>query len=800
LKVTFNWINEFLKGDKLDPKEAAEALTMSGTEVQKIEFIGERFRNIIVGMIKSFKPHQNAGRLSVCRVDSGDGELNIVCGAANFKQGDKVALAVEGAKIGDFTIERRKIRGEYSEGMMCSEAELGLSSASEGIMILDKNLPIGKDFAEAVGLDDVVYDLEITPNRPDCMSVIGIAREISAMTENTLFIPELKLGKNIVAGRDLDIRIEDYKLCPRYSAMTFENIEILDSPQWLKNRLILCGIRPRNIIVDLTNYVMVETGQPLHAFDRDLLPTGRIIVRNALKDEKLRIIDDTLIELDEDSLVIADEKKAIALAGIMGGKDTEITSSTKNVLLESANFYGPSIMNTSKKVGLRSEASNRFEKKIDPEITVFAVKRFYNLLTQITGYSNNCAIYDNYQKKERTRKIILRPEKLKQVLGQSIGISKISKILDSIYIKNKIVDGLIDIIVPSFRFEDLEREVDIIEEVARIYGYNDIISRPSLISGKIGRYTRDQSNVRGIRRFLADIGLNEVINYSFIGINEFKLNMLDKEEEYNRYIEIINPINEDFRIMRTSLLPSMMANLKNNFNRNIGDIAIFEISKVFIDSGRQLPDEPEKLGILLSGRANQKKWMEDERYFDFFDIKGIIERIIQRFYVKPIIKFAKKEYSFFHPGFSGCVVINGVEIGKLGRVHPSIVEKMEIGQDAFYAEIDIDVFNENIKELKSYEKISPFPSIDIDIAVIVDEDVKNEDVINEIKRSGSKILRSVRLFDIYRGEQITGGRKSMAYSMSFREKDRTLEDREVQIIVNRIVENLEKKFNAELRS
>jgi phenylalanyl-tRNA synthetase beta chain len=800
LKVTFNWINEFLKGDELDPKKAAEVLTMSGTEVEKIEFIGDRFRNIIVGMIKSFKPHPNAERLSVCSVDSGNGELNIVCGATNFKQGDKVALAVEGAKVSDFTIERRKIRGEYSEGMMCSEEELGLSSASEGIMILDRNLPIGKDFAKAIGLDDVVYNLEITPNRPDCMSVMGIAREISAMTANELVIPEFKLEENIVRSDYLDIKIEDYKLCPRYSAMIFENIDMVDSPSWLKNRLIICGIRPRNIIVDLTNYVMLETGQPLHAFDRDLLNTRRIIVRKALKGEKLRTIDDTLVELDEDALVIADGKRAIALAGIMGGKDTEITGNTKNVLLESANFYGPSIMNTSKKVSLRSEASNRFEKKIDPEVTTFAIKRFYSLLKQMTGHSNKYAVYDNYQKKERTRKIILRPEKLKQVLGQSISIPRIAKILDSLYIKNKIINGVLDITVPSFRFEDLEREIDIIEEVARIYGYNKIISKPSPFSGKIGRYSRGQSNVRSMRRFLADIGLNEVINYSFIGINEFKLNMLDREEEYNKYIEIINPINEDFRIMRTSLLPSLLANLKNNINRNIKDIAIFEISKIFIDSGGQLPDEPEKLGILLSGRANQKKWIEDERYFDFFDIKGVIEGIVQRFYVNPELRIVKKKYSFFHQGVSGCIFINGVETGKVGKVHPSITEEMEIGQDAYYSEIDIDVFNENIKDLKSYGKISPFPSIDIDIAVIVDENIKNEDIINEIKKSGSKILRSVRLFDIYRGEQITENRKSMAYSMSFREKDRTLKDREVEIIVSRIIENLEKKFNAELRS
>ncbi|HAJ95711.1 MAG TPA: phenylalanine--tRNA ligase subunit beta, partial [Actinobacteria bacterium] len=482
MKVSLNWIKEFLNTDELDAVEVAEMLTMSGTEVEKVEPVGSKFDRIIIGQIKSFTRHPNADKLSLCRVDSGDRELSIVCGADNFKEGDKVALALEGAEIGTFKIKRSKIRGEYSEGMMCSEAELGLSSESEGIMILDNKYSVGADFAGTVGLDDVVFDLEITPNRPDCLSIIGIAREISAMTGHELIIPEFDTDRKINKDRDLIIKIEDTDLCPRYSAMLFEDIPVEDSPVWLKNRLILCGIRPVDLIVDITNYVMLETGQPLHAFDRDLLSSNIIIVRKARAGEVIKTIDDSVRKLDKDALLITDEKKAVALAGIMGGKDTGINSGTRNVLLESANFNGPSIMGTSQKLGLRSEASNRFEKKIDPEMTVFAIERFNKLLTKIIGYTNKNGIYDNYKKTDRQRDLVLRTEKVEQVLGQPIAIDRISNILKSLGIKNIVKKDTLEVKVPSFRFEDLEREIDLIEEVARIYGYDNIISRPTQLS------------------------------------------------------------------------------------------------------------------------------------------------------------------------------------------------------------------------------------------------------------------------------------------------------------------------------
>ncbi|MCJ7665593.1 MAG: phenylalanine--tRNA ligase subunit beta, partial [Actinobacteria bacterium] len=704
-------------------------------------------------------------------------------------------------KIGSITIKKSKIRGEYSEGMMCSEAELGLSSESEGIMILDKTYPVGENYAKIAGFDDIVFELEITPNRPDCLSIIGIAREISAAGGYGLIIPEFDMSGKVNIDSDLEIKIEEESLCPRYSAKIFKDIPSKESPQWLKNRLLLCGIRSIDLIVDLTNYIMLETGQPLHAFDADLLFSSKIIIRKADKGEKIRTIDDISRKLDGDALVIADEKKAIALAGIMGGKKTEINPDTRNVLLESANFSGPSIMLTSQKTGLRSEASNRFEKKIDPELTVFALERFSQIFEKITDHKNSSGSYDNYIKTPRERKISLRPGRVRQILGQDIGIKKISDILNALKIKNTVNKDELDVIVPSFRFEDLEREIDLIEEVARMYGYNNIKSQPTILSKNRGKYSRAQSTVKSIRQILADMGSNEVINYSFISMEEFLSLALDKEKDFKDYIKIANPINEDFVIMRTILLPSLIKTVKNNINRNIKDISIFEISKVFISKhGSELPEERLKLGVLLSGRAAVKSWNDDKRGFDFFDLKGMLESITCRFYIEPKIDIFEKEYTFFHPGISGDLLIDGKTMGILGKVNPLILENIEIVQDIFYAEIDLDIFNANMKGLREYKKISAFPSVEIDIAIVVEEKIKNKDIFEVIKNSGTGILKNIRLFDIYRGKQIEEGKKSLAYSLSFRDENRTLKDTEVDIISNRIIESLEKKFNARLRA
>jgi len=800
VKVTLNWICEFLDTDTLEPESIVNALTMSGTEVKKIEYVGGRYKNIIVGKIIDYSDHPDAGKLSLCKVDIGSKKLDIVCGARNFKKEDKVAVALPGARIKDVTIKKSKIRGQISEGMMCSEMELGLSSESQGIMILDESCKIGEDFSKSVGLDDTVLELEITPNRPDCLSVIGIAREISTLTDKKLIIPNYDINKKLNLDSKFVIEINDYTLCPRYSAKIFRNTPDIESPRWIKNRLMLCDVRPVNLIVDLTNYIMLETGQPMHAFDKDLLYSGKIIVRNAAKKEKIKMIDDSIKILDEDALVIADEKKVVAIAGIMGGKDTEINPDTKNVLLESANFYGPSIMKTSKNIGLRTEASNRFEKKIDPMLTVFAIERFEDMLKKVTGIETEECIHDNYMEKDRKRKIDLRVEKVSKILGKQINKELISKILTKLKINNIVKDNIVQVTVPSFRYEDLEREIDLIEEIARIYGYDKLDSIPTGVKERRGKYSFYQKTVRNIRQILCDIGLDEVINYSFLSAVEIETFKLNLEEEYKDSVAILNPINEDFKFLRPMLLPSLMKNIKDNINHTIKDIRIFEISKVFKKKNtNNLPLEINMLGIILTGNAVQKGWDEKERPFDFYDLKGILENLCIKYYPGNGPGIEEKGYKFFHPGISGNIKINGINMGIIGMIHPLIIEETETGQNVYYMEINMDNFINNIKETRDYKPIPAFPSIDIDLAIVVDDKIKSEDITDEIKKSGTELLKKVRLFDIYRGEQIEKNKKSIAYSLNFRDDSRTLKDTEIEIIVNRILENLGKRFNAKIR-
>lgn len=800
MKVTINWLNEFLDPKITDPASVSDSLTMSGTEVKKIDHIGDLYKNIVVGKILDFSAHPNAEKLSLCEVDIGSRRLKIVCGAKNFTKGDKVAVALPGSKVKDLTIKKSEIRGQISEGMMCSEMELGISSDSEGIMILDESSKTGDKFPKSVGLDDTVLELEITPNRPDCMSIIGIAREISALTGVKLVIPEYDLKRKLNVNTDFKIDIEDYKLCPRYSARIFENIPNAASPSWLKNRLMLCDIRPINLMVDLTNYIMLETGQPLHAFDKDLLDSDVIIVRNAGKGEKIKTIDDSTRILEDYALVIADKKRAVAIAGIMGGKETEINQDTRTVLLESANFYGPSIMRTSKKLGLRSEASNRFEKKIDPLLTVFAVERFTGLFEKITSSKAGGCIYDNYMEVERERKIDLRVKKVSEVLGKDIDAGLISDILKKLKINNRLKREIIKAVVPSFRYEDLEREIDLVEEVARIYGYDKLDSIPIPTSDRRGKYSDHQRIIKDIRQRLCDAGLVEVINYSFVGIEHLEKYKILEEDKYNKDVEIINPISEDFKFLRPMLMIGLVKNVEYNINHNIKDIEIFEISRVFRKNSKgELPEEINMLGVMMSGKAVKKGWAEEERDYDFFDLKGILELIYDEYYPRESLRIKEKEYGFLHPRISGVINIGNIDMGIIGKIHPALIEEAEIGQDVFYMEINLDKFVRNAKRAVRFKSISHFPSIDIDLAIVVDRKVKNEDIVNEIKKTGTELLKKVELFDVYEGKQIEENKKSMAYSLKFRDEKRTLKDTEAEIILNRILENLGRKFNAKIR-
>ncbi|MCL4385653.1 MAG: phenylalanine--tRNA ligase subunit beta [Actinobacteria bacterium] len=803
MKITYSWLEEFVADLKdFSPQDIANKLTMSGTEVKRLEYTGDKYKNIIIAQIESFIKHPNADKLSLCKVNIGSEILNIVCGANNFKEKDLVALALEGAKIGDFTIKKSKIRGEYSEGMMCSEKELGLSQESEGILILEGNYKLGESFARQVGLDDWVFEIEVTPNRPDCLSVIGIAREISAITGLRFKSLEYDCQNEININKNFQIEIKNLQLCPRYSAKIFKDIVDKKTPDWMKNRLLLCDIRSINLVVDLTNYIMLETGQPLHAFDAELLASNKIIVRTAQKNESITLIDGTVRTLNEDTIVIADEKNAVAIAGIMGGKDTEINEKTKNVFLESANFWGPSIMKTSKKLGLRSEASNRFEKKIDPMLTIIALKRFEELLNKITGQKFEKVIYDCYLDVNRERNINLRFSKIKQILGIDIERKAASLILERLGIKNKISDDYISALVPSFRFEDLEREIDLVEEIARIYGFENIPTQKLDSRSSHGKYSYSQKMTMKIRQTLEDSGFNEVINYSFISLKEFNFFKLNEETSFKDYVRISNPLNEDFEILRTTLLQSLVKNLKDNISRKILNLRIFEISKVFFkdNSGKNnLPIEKTRLAVLLSGKANLKSWNYSERTYDFYDLKGLLEYLFEKFLLKDSLKLLNNEYKFFHPSISADINFNNEKIGIIGKIHPQLVNLLDIRQDVYFMEIDLDNFIIKSDKKQQFKQIPQFPSISIDLAIVIDEKVTNSEVEEEIYKNGGKNLVNLRLFDLYKGKQIEDGKKSLAYSLEFRADDRTLKDLEVEIISKRIIENLNRKFGAVLR-
>ncbi len=794
--MTINWLKEFLDIDELDVKEIIELLTMSGTEVKSATDFRKRFQNVFIGQIKEVSSHPNADKLSLCKVDIGTEILSIVCGASNFNVLDKVAVAVEGAVLGDLKIRKSKIRGEISEGMMCSGKELGISSDADGIMILDESFCIGNRFSTELGFDDVALEIELTPNRPDCFSVIGIAREISTLKNIALKTPEYDFSKNINADDLFEIEIKDYGLCPRYSAMVFSDYGITKTPDILKARLVMCDVRPVDLIVDLTNYVMIECGQPLHAFDKDLLASNKIIIRSAQGNEKIKTIDSNTRELDGEMIVISDINEPVAIAGIMGGKETEINEKTKSFLLESANFNGASIMRTSKKLGLRSEASNRFEKKLDPLNTIFAVKRFEELFMAAAGSYKGSTIYDSYLYPQRERFLDLRISKVNEVLGQRIEPNEISAILKRLGIHNEVEGEQIAANIPSFRYEDLEREIDLIEEIARIYGFERFAPEPLNVKSRVGGLTRRQKLFREIKNDLADFGLFEVINYTFISkdqIDDFKI-------KGGPFIRLVNPLNEDFEYLRPSLISSMVKNLQSNINHGNKDMAIFEISKVFTASGKlEEFKENNMLAVLLSGEKDGKNWYGPERNFDFFDLKAFLEFIFEKYCGLQYLKIEKKEHDYFNPSVSADIYLKEKLVGRIGMIHPVILNDMDIAQSAFYFEIDLDRFIEMCEKKKAFKKIPVYPSMEMDMAIVVDEEVSSGQIIEEIKKNADINLIDIKLFDMYRGKQIEDGKKSMAFSLVFQNSQRTLTDIEADLIFKKIVEKLTKRFNAVLR-
>jgi len=796
MKVSIKWLRDYIDFD-LSVDELVYKLTMAGLEVDSVEKLDTGLDKVVVGKILNIKQHPNADKLVLCDVDAGDETLKVVCGAPNTKEGMVAPLALVGAALpSGMEIRAAKVRGESSYGMLCSEKELGFSEDAAGLMELSSELKSGTPLAEALGLDDTVLDIDLTPNRPDCLSIFGVAREVSAATGNPLRQPQITMTEGDTKASNLtSVTILDPDLCPRYAARIIRGVEVASSPAWMQQRLEAVGLRGINNVVDVTNYVLMELGHPLHAFDYNLLAENRIVVRRAREGEEIVSIDEETRKLTDDMLVIADAEKPVAVAGVMGGFHSEVTETTTDVLLESAYFNPVSIRKTSKALGMHTEASHRFERGMDIEGLITAIDRTAQLIQELAGGEICKDIVDAYPIKPEPTKIRLRPERVNYVLGTDIPVDKMKGILTDLEFE---VSGDGEVTVPTFR-PDATREIDLIEEIARIYGYDNIpFALPT------GDIPLADMNPKAVLRDKAksamlDCGLTEAINYSFYSPKVFDLINLPEDSAYRKVMSLKNPLSEEQSIMRTTLIPSLLENVRWNVNRQVADVKLFELSSTYIPKGEgELPHERELIAGAISGSMGLGTWADPKREADFFDIKGIVEVLLEEL---GILKYEVKltENSTLHPVRNAELLVKGESIGTLGEVHPDVLDNYDIQQRVYIFELDFDKLTELADTKRAFKQISQYPSVSRDIAIVVSDDIASGETAHIIQTTGGELIASIKLFDVYTGKPIPEGKKSLAYAIEF-QADRTLTDEEVDKIQLKIVSRLEKEIGAELRS
>ncbi|MDE0482327.1 MAG: phenylalanine--tRNA ligase subunit beta [Candidatus Poribacteria bacterium] len=797
MNVTLNWLKTYINFD-FSPDELAKRLTMLGIEVESVKQLGAALEGVVVGKVTSIKPHPNADKLVLCQVDIGETDaLQIVCGAPNVCEGMFAPVATIGTELSTgITIKRAKLRGEESHGMLCSQKELGLSDEAAGLMELSADLPIGTPLTEALGLDDTVFELEITPNRPDCLSMIGVAREIRAETGNDLKLPHVALQEDEADINELtSVTIDAPDLCPRYAARVIRGVKIGESPAWLKQRLESIGVGVINNIVDITNFVLMEYGQPLHAFDYHKLAENRIVVRRAAESEQITTLDEEERKLTPDMLVIADAEKPVALAGIMGGYDSEITETTCDVLLESANFQPSSVRAAAKKLGINTEASYRFERGADPEAVIPALDRAAQLIMELAGGTICEGIIDVYPGQREPLQIQLRAERVNFILGTELEADEIVQILSRLGFDvetSQSEENVYQVTVPSFR-EDITREIDLIEEIARVYGYDNIPT--ALPKGDIPIPPPNISvEVRKrIKHFLLGSGMMETVNYSFSHPNCFDKIGLAADNPLRQALQLKNPLSPEMSILRTTLLPSLLDNAQHNHNHQIDNIALFEMSTVFIQA-----EEPARVAGILAGEIGGGVYGNPYRHPDFFDIKGIVEGVLDI--------CGTTDYTFkntndptFHPGRNAEVLLEGERIGILGETHPTVLENYELPYKAYLFELDLEALADAADFSKRFEPIPIYPSVLRDLAIVVDEDMQSDVPINIIYSTGGELVESVRLFDVYVGDQVPEGKKSLAYTITYHSATETLTDKTVNELHDKVVKRLNEELGAELR-
>ena len=794
--LPIRWLKDYIDTQK-SGKQLADGLTLSGSHVESINSMNKGVKGVVVGRILKIEKHPDADKLVICKIDIGTEILNIVTGAANVREEDFVPVATIGSILpGEITIEKTNFRGVDSFGMLCSLKELGFNdnviskSMKEGIFILDREYPLGKDIVDVLNLNDEVIEFEITPNRPDCLSILGMARETAASFESELKEPEIEFETvDNISDYINTIEIESEN-CNRYYARVVKDVVIKDSPIWIQLRLMEAGIRPINNIVDITNFVMLEMGEPLHAFDLENINGNKIIVRQAEKDETLVSLDGETRGLKETDLVIADEKDPIAIAGVMGGLNSEVTEKTKLILIEGANFNPKSIRLTSKRLALRSEASNRFEKGLDPNLCQRAADRVCQIIELTESGKIVDSFIDNYKEKREEKVISLRPERVNMLLGIKIDRESMVKYLNLLGLESKYKDGLIYTMVPTRRL-DISIEADLIEEIGRLYGFHNIESK-SLV-GELTRGVKPFSkNIEDrVKDTLLGIGFNEVMTYSFISPRAYDKINIEEDSKLRNYIKILNPLGEDYSVMRTTLIPNIMDLFSRNYNRGVKSSFVFEIGNIFLPKELPIVSLPDEKKVLSIGFYGEK---------DFYFLKETIEKLLCKLGIKGIEYKREEKNPIFHPGRTAKAFVEGVEVGTIGEVYIDVCENYDIKSKVYIAELDF----EKIMELSSFERkykaLPKYPSTSRDIAIILDEGVLVGDIKSLITKHGKDLIENIELFDIYRGDQIPENMKSMAFSITYRSYERTLKDKEIEEIQTSIIEDLENRFSAKLRS
>lgn len=796
MNTPLSWIKAYVPDLDVTPQEYTDAMTLSGTKVEGYEELDRDLDKIVVGQIEKIEKHPDADKLVICQVNIGTETIQIVTGAPNVKEGQKVPVVLDGGRVagghdgtkteGGIKIKKGKLRGVESYGMMCSIEELGSTkemypdAPEYGIYIFNDDVEVGADAIEVLGLHDAVFEYEITSNRVDCYGVLGIARECAATFRKEFKPPVVEVKGNDEKAEDfISVDIQDKELCPRYCARIVKNVKIAPSPEWMQRRLAACGIRPINNLVDITNYVMEEYGQPMHAYDMSTIAGKKIVVKRASNGDTFQTLDGQERKLDENMLMIWDAEKPIGIAGIMGGENSKITDDVKDMVFEAACFDGTNIRLTAKRLGLRTDASGKFEKGLDPNNAKDAIDRACQLIEEMGAGEVVGGMIDVYDEVRQPKRVPFNPDKINKLLGTDIAKEDMLGYFKMLELEYDESTG--ELIVPTFR-QDLECDADIAEEVARFFGYDNIpVTLPSG-EATTGKYSFKQKNEAILKNIAEFCGFSQSMNYSFESPKVFDKLLIPQDSDIRKAIVISNPLGEDFSIMRTTSLNGMLTSLSTNYNRRNKDVRLYEIANIYIPKElplSELPDERTQFTLGMYGKG------------DFFTMKGVVEECFEKLGMRKQPTYDPKAgKSFLHPGRQANIVYEGKVVGYLGEVHPQVLDNYNIGEKAYVAVIDIPSVLEFATFDRKFKGIAKYPAVTRDISMVMKRDVLVGSIEQVIREKGGEHLESYKLFDVYEGEQIEDGYKSVAYSITFRAADHTLEDKEVSEAVNRILKAL----------